>query len=141
MEVKIQLLHPGAKIPIKATSGSVCYDIFSPGFCKLDPNIACKVRTGLSFELPEGVGLEIRPRSGLSLKGIIILNSPGTLDSDYRGELSILMMNLGKESYFIEPGDRICQVRGMAPLSLAFEAVDILTETERGQGGLGSTGR
>jgi dUTP pyrophosphatase len=101
------------------------------------------VRTGLAFEIPEGYELEVRPRSGLACKGsVILVNSPGTLDSDYRGELLIGLRRLPEPDYYnIEAGDRIAQVKVNEVLSIEFVEVAELSETVRGINGFGSTGR
>lgn len=99
------------------------------------------IPTGLSFEIPEGYEVQIRPRSGLSFKTtLMVVNSPGTIDCDYRGEIKIIMGNWGLEDQVIEHGDRVAQMI-MAPYTQAnFVEVDQLSETDRGQGGFGSTG-
>ena len=93
------------------------------------------------FEIPEGYEIQLRPRSGLALKnGITVLNTPGTIDSDYRGELMALLINLGDEDFTVNNGDRIAQII-VAPVTLGdFKVVDKLSDTERGAGGYGSTG-
>ncbi|MGP1458665.1 MAG: dUTP diphosphatase [Treponema sp.] len=99
------------------------------------------IPTGLSFSIPDGFEIQVRPRSGLAAKnGVTVLNSPGTIDSDYRGELKIILANLGDEPFTVNDGDRIAQIV-VAPVTRArFEKVDVLDETERGKGGFGSTG-
>jgi len=140
MKVKVKKLDKVARLPTKATPGSACYDIYSVKWILLSPMEKGLIPAGLSFELPEGVGLDIRPRSGLASKGLIILNSPGTLDSDYRGELLISCMNLSSENILIDRGDRIAQVRVLLTIPIEFEEAEKLSETERGDGGFGSTG-
>lgn len=100
------------------------------------------VPTGLAFEIEPGFEVQIRPRSGLSLKtGLLVVNSPGTIDADYRGEVKIILGNLGSEDEVITHGDRVAQMV-LAPITQAtFEIVGVLTETRRGEGGFGSTGR
>lgn len=100
-----------------------------------------EIPTGLAFEIPWGYGLDIRPRSGLASSGLIIPNAPGTLDSDYRGELMILCRNLLASPFLIPKGDRVAQIRLFRTTELDFEEVEELSETERGTGGFGSTGR
>jgi len=95
----------------------------------------------LAFDVPTGYEMEIRPRSGLSLHKILIANSPGTLDSDYRGELKILLLNLGNKSYLIRKGDRIAQIGVRTVPEIDFLEVDKLSKTSRGTKGFGSTGR
>ena len=113
MEVKVRKLHPDAKLPSLATIGSGCYDV-----CAIKEEVICKkdnwahgdvykVGIGLSFEVPMGYLLEIRPRSGLSQNGLTIVNSPGTLDSDYRGELFILLYNLSGRDVEVKKGDKM----------------------------------
>ena len=99
------------------------------------------VPTGLFFEIPNGYEIQIRPRSGLAAKnGVTVLNTPGTIDSDYRGEIKIILINLGDEDFVINSGDRIAQMI-VAPVTQAdFSIVENLSETERGTGGFGSTG-
>jgi dUTP pyrophosphatase len=107
----------------------------------LDPSDRVLVPTGLVFELPQGYEAQVRPRSGLALKhGVTVLNSPGTIDADYRGEVKVLLINLGSERFLIERGDRIAQAV-IAPVShVKIVEADVLETTERGPGGFGSTG-
>lgn len=100
-----------------------------------------EIPTGLAFEVPWGCGLDIRPRSGLASSGLIISNAPGTLDSDYRGELIILCRNLLASPFLVPKGDRVAQIRLFETTNLTFEVVEELSKTERGTGGFGSTGR
>ncbi|MCI2399385.1 dUTP diphosphatase [Aliiroseovarius subalbicans] len=100
------------------------------------------VPTGLRVEIPHGYEMQIRPRSGLALKhGITLLNTPGTIDSDYRGPLGILMVNLGDEDFVVRHGDRIAQAVIAPVVQVGFELVQVLGDTARGAGGFGSTGR
>lgn len=100
------------------------------------------VPTGLFIELPAGYEAQIRPRSGLALKnGISILNSPGTIDADYRGEIGVILVNLSDTEFVIKAGERICQMVVAKHETVLWEAVDTIAETERGQGGFGSSGR
>lgn len=102
----------------------------------------CLVKTGLFLELPAGVEAQVRPRSGLALKkGITVLNSPGTIDADYRGEVGVILINLSKEKFSIHPGDRIAQLVFATHEQADFQVVDALSETQRGEGGFGSTGK
>lgn len=111
------------------------------GPVKLEPMQRVLIGTGLFIELPTGYEAQIRPRSGLALKhGITVLNSPGTIDADYRGEIGILLINLGADEFVIQPGERIAQMVVSPFIQVEFEPVEILTETERGAGGYGSTG-
>lgn len=141
--VKVKKLHPDAKLPTKGSPGAACWDVYALEDIILYSTGSKPVRTGLSFELPRGYEIEVRPRSGLSAKGFIIVNSPGTLDSDYRGELLILM----KDSVFstntssVKKGDRIAQIKVNEVPPVEFVEVEELSETERGSKGFGSTGR
>ncbi len=99
------------------------------------------ISTGLYPEIPSGYEIQVRPRSGLALKkGITVLNTPGTIDSDYRGEICVNLMNLGSESFVVNDGDRIAQAVVAPVIQASFLETDMLSETERGEGGFGSTG-
>lgn len=108
----------------------------------LAPSERCLVPTGLRVGIPEGFEIQVRPRSGLALKhGITLANTPGTIDSDYRGPLGIIVVNLGTEPYTIRHGDRIAQLVVAPVVQAAFSEAETLSETARGTGGFGSTGR
>ena len=108
----------------------------------IKPNSSDLIPTGLQVAIPEELEIQIRPRSGLAAKeSISVLNSPGTIDSDYRGELKIILFNHGNKDFVINNGDRIAQMVLVPILKMEFEEVDSLTETIRGQGGFGSTGK
>jgi dUTP pyrophosphatase len=108
----------------------------------LGPGKRCLVPTGLFIELPEGYEAQIRPRSGLALKkGITVLNSPGTIDADYRGEVGIILINLSDEPFEIANGERICQMIISKHETIQWEEVKMVGETERGSGGFGHTGK
>ncbi|MDA3909850.1 MAG: dUTP diphosphatase [Bacteroidales bacterium] len=99
------------------------------------------IPTGLFVELPKSYEAQIRPRSGLALKhGISVLNTPGTIDADYRGEIGVILVNLSNENYIIQPGERICQMIIAKHETVQWKQVEILKETERGAGGFGHTG-
>lgn len=99
------------------------------------------VPTGLSIALPKGYEAQVRPRSGLAAKkGVTVLNSPGTIDADYRGEIRVILVNLSKEPFVIEPGERVAQMVVARHETVEWEEVEILDETARGEGGFGSTG-
>jgi dUTP pyrophosphatase len=107
----------------------------------LEPSDRVLVPTGLVIELPNGYEAQVRPRSGLALNhGVTVLNSPGTIDADYRGEVKVLLINLGRETFLIQRGDRIAQLVVSPVTHVEIVAVDALGGTERGQGGFGSTG-
>ena len=100
------------------------------------------IPTGLFIELPKGYEAQIRPRSGLALKkGITVLNTPGTIDADYRGEIGVILINLSQENFTIENGERICQMVIAAHETVKWELVELLEETKRGAGGFGHTGK
>lgn len=108
----------------------------------LKPLERCLVPTGLFIELPVGYEAQIRPRSGLAIKkGITVLNTPGTIDADYRGEICVILINLSAEAFQIEDGERICQMVIAAHERAEWELTDALNETERGAGGFGHTGK
>ena len=108
----------------------------------IKPNSSELIPTGLQVAIPEELEIQIRPRSGLAAKESIgVLNSPGTIDSDYRGELKIILFNHGNEDFIINNGDRIAQMVLVPILKMEFEEVDSLPDTVRGQGGFGSTGK
>lgn len=108
----------------------------------LRPLERAMIPTGLSIELPEGYEMQIRPRSGLAAKhGITVLNSPGTIDADYRGEIRVILVNLSNEEFRIEAGERIAQMVVARHEQVEWELVEELAESERGEGGFGSTGK
>lgn len=136
-------LKDGAIIPEYKTIGSAGADLraYIDGPVELKPLQRLLVPTGISVELPEGFELQVRPRSGLALKyGITVLNTPGTVDSDYRGELAVLLINLGTDNFKIENGERIAQAVICPVVQANFIQKEVLGETERGAGGYGSTG-
>ena len=133
----------GAAIPEYKTAGSAGADLraYISAPVILKPMQRTLIPTGLFVELPPGTELQVRPRSGLALKhGITVLNTPGTVDSDYRGELCVLLINLGTEDFTVENGDRIAQAIITQTGRACFIQKDELSDTERGSGGYGSTG-
>ncbi|MCR5494182.1 MAG: dUTP diphosphatase [Treponema sp.] len=133
----------GVKIPEYKTSGSAGADVqaYLDSPVVIKPGKRAMIKTGLFFAIPEGYEIQVRPRSGLAFKnGVTVLNTPGTIDSDYRGELCVILINLGDEDFTVSNGDRIAQII-IAPVTQGiFELTDKLDETERGAGGFGSTG-
>lgn len=133
----------GAKLPLYKTSGAAGADI-----CALlekplviESGKSAMVPTGLFFEIPQGYEVQIRPRSGLAAKnGVTVLNTPGTIDSDYRGEINVILINLGDKPFTVNSGDRIAQMLVAPVIQADFSIVSSLEETERGAGGFGSTG-
>lgn len=140
MRVVYEKIDENAKLPTLATDGSACYDVYALDNVLLFPGEKAKIRTGLAFECPPGWFLDIRPRGGVSFSGIRIMNSPGTYDSDYRGEMFIFIKNEGDEYCWIKSGDRIAQFRLDRIYPIEF-VEGKLSETNRGSGHLGSTGR
>lgn len=107
----------------------------------IKPMERCLVKTGLFMALPQGYEAQVRPRSGLALKkGITVLNAPGTIDADYRGEIGVILINLSNENFTINDGDRIAQMVIAKYEQATFQLVDVLDDTKRGKGGFGSTG-
>ena len=108
---------------------------------RLQPLERALVPTGLFIELPQGYEAQVRPRSGLAIKkGITLLNTPGTIDADYRGEIKVILINLSNEEYVVQDGERIAQLIVSAHEKADWEQVDVLLETDRGAGGFGHTG-
>lgn len=131
------------KLPAYETTGSAGMDLRAKiyNFITLRPGERMLIPTGLKIQLPKGYEAQVRPRSGLALKkGITVLNSPGTIDSDYTGEIGVILINHGKEDFIISSGERIAQLVFNKVEQIEWEVVDSLEETERGEGGFGSTG-
>ena len=133
----------GAVIPVYKTEGAagadVCALLGAP--VTIAPGQFAMIPTGLFFEIPAGYEIQVRPRSGLAAKnGVTVLNTPGTIDSDYRGELKVILINLGQSDFIINSGDRIAQII-VSPVTVAdFTVTDSLSDTQRGEKGFGSTG-
>ena len=143
-QVEIKKLHPNARIPEYMTELAAGMDICAllEEILILEPGQRCLVPTGLAFALPPGYEIQVRPRSGLAIKhGIALVNSPGTIDADYRGEVSIILINHGQESFTINSGDRIAQLIVAPVCQAVLMAVSDLSETKRGTGGFGHTGK
>lgn len=144
MQITINIInHSSNPLPEYATVGSAGMDIRAnvEEAITLDPLERQLVPTGIFIEIPVGFEVQIRPRSGLAVKnGITCLNTPGTIDSDYRGEVKVLLINLGKEPHIIQHGDRIAQMVVAAVEQPKLILVQELNETERGAGGFGHTG-
>lgn len=143
IEIRIKRLPHGEGLPLPAyaTSGAAGMDIVAAEDVTLAPMGRHAVATGFAIAIPNGYEVQVRPRSGLALKhGISLPNTPGTIDSDYRGELKIIMINQGERDFAIARGDRIAQLVA-APVQIArFTEVEQLDDTARGAGGFGSTG-
>ena len=143
MKVKI-VNHSPFPLPAYATVQSAGMDLRAdlPEPLTLGPLERAMVPTGLHIELPAGFEAQIRPRSGLAAKhGISIVNAPGTVDADYRGEIKVILVNLSNEPFAIVPGERIAQMVVARHETVEWEPVEVLEESERGSGGFGSTGK
>ncbi len=134
----------GVELPQYMTVGSAGMDVKA----NIDVPVTlktlerCLIPTGLKLEIPFGYEIQVRPRSGLALKnGVTLLNSPGTIDSDYRGEIGIILINLGKEDFVINPRERVGQIVLQKVYKMEFEEVEELSETVRAEGGFGHTGK
>lgn len=142
--VKIEVINKGRQpLPAYATAQSAGMDLRAniPESITLQPLERRLIPTGLHIALPEGYEAQVRPRSGLALKhGITVLNSPGTIDSDYRGELMVLLINLSQDPFTVNDGERIAQLVIARHEQAVLAAVEVLDETERGAGGYGHTG-
>ncbi len=144
VSVNLKLIAKGASVPAYQTMGASGCDVSS---CLDAPLVVaagqrCAVPTGLAFEIPEGYEIQVRPRSGLALRqGLTVLNAPGTIDADYRGELKVILVNLGTEPVTINSGDRIAQLVLATVPKMQLTVVEILGDSVRGANGFGSTGR
>ena len=139
----LRLPH-GADLPLPAyaSAGAAGMDVVAAEDLTLAPGARHAVATGFAMAIPEGYEVQVRPRSGLALKhGVTCLNTPGTIDSDYRGEVKVILANLGSEPFGIARGDRIAQLVAAPVQRAVFTEVTSLDDTERGSGGFGSTGR
>ena len=144
IKVLIKKLNPKVNLPSYKTKGSSGMDLkaFVDKPIIIHPGKSCLIPTGLSLAIPEDTEIQIRPRSGLAAKSSLsVLNTPGTIDSDYRGELKVILFNHGKENFLVNNNDRIAQMILMPVLKVDFQEVDNLPETIRGSGGFGSTGK
>ncbi|MEA2721919.1 MAG: dUTP pyrophosphatase [Candidatus Eremiobacteraeota bacterium] len=134
----------GLPLPVYMTAGAAAADVVAAVADELvlAPGDRALVPTGFALEVPEGFEVQLRPRSGLAVKhGITLLNSPGTIDSDYRGEVGIVLVNLGREPFTVHRGDRIAQLVVAPVVQASFREVEALATSTRGEGGFGSTGR
>ena len=132
----------GLPLPAYATDGAAGMDVVSAEALTLAPGARAAVATGFAIAIPAGHEVQVRPRSGLALKhGVTCLNTPGTIDSDYRGEVKVILANLGDAPFAIARGDRIAQLVPAIVLRASVGEVDALDDTVRGAGGFGSTGR
>ena len=146
MTVRIRIARlphgEGLPLPTYATPGAAGMDVVAAEDFDLEPGQRHAVATGFRVAIPDGYEIQVRPRSGLAFKhGISVPNTPGTIDSDYRGEIKVLLINHGTESFAIRRGERIAQMMLAVCTVAEFDEVDELSDTDRGAGGFGSTGR
>ena len=144
VKVLVKKLDPKVQLPSYKTEGSSGMDLmaFIENPIKIAPNTSALIPTGISVAMPNDVEIQIRPRSGLAAKSnISVLNTPGTIDSDYRGEIKVILFNHGLKEFIVNNKDRVAQMILMPVLKVDFEEVDNLPETLRGIGGFGSTGK
>jgi len=141
MQLKIKLINDKAQLPRYAHDGDAGLDLFSVENKELEPGESALIGTGLVIQLPLNTEAQIRPRSGLALKHqVTLLNTPGTIDYGYRGEVKVIMINHGKKNFVVEEGMKIAQMVVKPILPVDVVQVDQLSETSRGDGGFGSTG-
>jgi len=142
MKIKVKKLSNLAQIPAYQTEEAAGFDLHSIDDIVIKPSERKLIATGLAFDIPAGYEIQIRPRSGLAYKhGITVLNTPGTIDSDYRGEIKVLLINHSNENFEIKVGERIAQAVIKEVIQAKFEEVEVLSETVRGEKGFGSTGK
>ena len=144
IKVLVKKLNPKAELPKYKTEGSSGMDLMAliENPIKIKSQNSALIPTGLSIAIPEDMEVQIRPRSGLAAKSnISVLNTPGTIDSDYRGEIKVILFNHGDKDFTVNNDDRIAQMILMPILKVDFETVETLPETIRGSGGFGSTGK
>lgn len=141
LELKIRKINEEAKLPEYAHEGDAGLDLFSVEDIKILPGESKLIKTGIQMELPKDTEAQVRPRSGLALKNqITVLNTPGTIDEGYRGEVGVILINHGKEQFHVEKGMKIAQMVIKPILKVNIKEVVELTDTTRGEGGFGSTG-
>ena len=142
VDVKLEKVHSKAIIPTYAHTDDACCDLYTVENYVIPPGQKRLMRTGIAIEIPTGYEVQIRPRSGLAVKqGLTVLNAPGTVDAQYRNEVMVLAINLGHKKALIREGDRIAQMCIKPVYKMEFTEVDKLSESDRGLGGWGSTGK
>ncbi len=142
MILKVKKLCNDAVLPCYAHEGDAGLDLFANEHVEIPPGQSRMIKTGISIQLPEETEAQVRPRSGLALKHqITVLNTPGTIDEGYRGEVGVILINHGKTPFMIEKGMKIAQMIVKPVMHVAVEEVQQLSDTHRGKGGFGSTGR
>jgi len=141
MKLLVKKLNANAKLPEFAHPGDAGMDLFAAEAVTIEPSAVALVKTGISIQLPPKTEAQVRPRSGLALKkAVTVLNTPGTIDEGYRGEVGVIMINHGREPFVIEPGMKIAQMVVKPTIEVAVEEVAELSDSSRGAGGFGSTG-
>ncbi len=141
MELKVKLIESNAVLPHYAHPGDAGLDLFSVERKTVPPSESALIRTGIVIQLPPGTEAQVRPRSGLALKHrVTVLNSPGTIDHGYRGEVKVILINHGKTPFEVEEGMKVAQMVVQPVLTVDVVSVEELSETPRGEGGFGSTG-
>ena len=144
VKVLVKKLNPKVQLPTYKTKGSsgMALMAFIESPIEILPNTSVLIPTGISVAIPNDFEIQIRPRSGLAVKSnVSVLNTPGTIDSDYRGEIKVILFNHGNQKFIVKNNDRIAQMVLMPVLKVNFEEVDSLPDTLRGSGGFGSTGK
>ena len=141
IRVNIKLTDEESKIPYMSKPGSSGYDLFATASYTLHPGIPVLVLTGIRIAVPYGYEAQVRPRSGLALEGVTVVNTPGTIDSSYRGEVGVILIKHGTSTYEIELGDRVAQLVFSKVEEVIFVERDELDSTERNDGGFGHTGK
>ncbi len=142
MELRVKRLTPSATVPKRAHPGDAGLDLCADVDLDMAPGDTCLVSTGLSLELPPGTEAQVRPRSGLALKhSVTVLNTPGTIDEGYRGEVGIILINHGRTVFEVRRGMKVAQLVVQPTLRVEVTETQSLSETHRGEGGFGSTGR
>ena len=140
--LRVKRLDANAVLPRYANPGDAGMDLYALGEYILYPGKTCLIRTGIKVEIPLGYEMQIRPRSGLALKhNLTVLNTPGTIDSGYRGEVGVILINHGNVNYIVHNGEKVAQGIIGKVESVLIEEVEELSETKRGEGGFGSTGK
>jgi len=141
MKLFVKKLSADAKVPSYAKKGDSGMDLYANETIELKPGMRALVKTGIKIALPEGFEAQVRPKSGIALKnGITVLNTPGTIDSGYRGEVCVILINLGSEVFKVEKGKKIAQLVVGSVAHAEVEVVEELDDTERSDRGFGSTG-
>lgn len=141
MRLKVKRLAPAARLPARAHPGDAGLDLYAAADIDIPPGETRLVSTGLAFELPPGTEAQVRPRSGLALRhSVTVLNTPGTIDEGYRGEVGVILINHGSATFEVRQGAKVAQLVVQPTLLLAVDEVETLSDTARADGGFGSTG-